>query len=80
MNEINAKIALDLYRLLTNVSFNEILNISIHKFLKNSIHVYDFNFENFNTCIEYRGSYYTKTTYFNVDGTIFKVFQVIWKG
>lgn len=79
MSEINANTALDLYDLLRTVPLGEILSIDISKHCKekNNIHVYDFDFENFNTCIEYRGSYYIKAAYFNVDGTIFKVFQII---
>lgn len=79
MSEINAKIVLDLYDLLRHETLGEILNISIHKFIedKNSIHVWGFDFKNHNTYIESQGSYYIKATYFNVDGTIFKVFQII---
>ena len=81
MNEtkINAKTAFDLWNLLRHEPLGEILNIDISKHSKdkNSIHVYDFDFKNFNTCIEYRGYYYIKAAYFNVDGTIFKVFQII---
>ena len=83
--KINAKIAFDLWYLLRHEPFlknktsGEILSIDISKHSKdkNNIHVWGFDFKNLNTCIEYRGSYYIKAAYFNVDGTIFKVFQII---